>query len=74
MLVSPNDNDSPDEFEKKIMAGVRDHFVRKLQRPELLNRIGENVVIFNFISPEAASSMACWETSGSGYAKNIKSP
>jgi len=50
VMVSPND--PPEEFERKLMDGIRDHFVRRLQRPELLNRIGENVVIFNFITPE----------------------
>lgn len=50
LLVSPKD--APEEFERKLMAGVRDHFVRRLQRPELLNRIGDNVVVFNYITPE----------------------
>lgn len=48
-LVSP---DTPaDEFEQQLLAGIRDHFVRRLQRPELLNRIGENVVVFHYIQP-----------------------
>jgi ATP-dependent Clp protease ATP-binding subunit ClpA len=34
------------------MRGVRDYFVNELRRPELLNRFGENVVVFNFIQPE----------------------
>ena len=29
---------------------VKEHFVKELKRPELLNRIGDNIVAFNFIS------------------------
>lgn len=50
LLVSPET--PPDEFEKKLLTGVQDHFRRKLQRPELLNRLGENVVVFHFIKKE----------------------
>jgi len=36
---------------------VRSHFVNKLGRPELLNRLGGNVVIFDFIRPEVAAAI-----------------
>lgn len=48
---------SPEEYESRIMEGVSDHFVRKLGRPELLNRLGENVVIFDFISEPVACAI-----------------
>lgn len=48
-LVSPEM--PPDEFEQQLLAGIRDHFIRVLRRPELLNRIGENVVVFDYIQP-----------------------
>ncbi|MDO8301876.1 MAG: AAA family ATPase, partial [Sedimentisphaerales bacterium] len=32
-----------------FITSVEDHFVRHLNRPELLNRIGENIVVFNKI-------------------------
>jgi ATP-dependent Clp protease ATP-binding subunit ClpA len=51
-LVSPNDSRS--ELEDKIMGGIESYFHNELGRPELLNRFGENFVIFNFISPEVA--------------------
>jgi ATP-dependent Clp protease ATP-binding subunit ClpB len=44
-------------FEKKILGGIKDHFHRKLQRPEILNRIGENVVVFNFIDEDTAAEI-----------------
>jgi ATP-dependent Clp protease ATP-binding subunit ClpB len=52
VMVRPSD--PPEEFERKLMDGIRDHFHRRLQRPELLNRIGENVVIFNYITEAVA--------------------
>lgn len=32
---------------------VRDHFVKEMRRPELLNRIGDNIVAFNFVRDKA---------------------
>ena len=37
------------EVRKQFLAKVRSHFVEKAGRPELLNRIGDNIVPFNFI-------------------------
>ena len=39
-----------DETRKQFITEVKKHFVEKLGRPELLNRIGDNIVAFNFIS------------------------
>ena len=47
-----NDSDSEKTREKFVIA-VKDKFIRDMQRPELLNRIGDNVVAFNFISDNA---------------------
>ena len=55
VLVSPDD--SPEEFETGLLEGVHDFFKRKLQRPELLNRIGENIVIFHYITPEVGQQI-----------------
>lgn len=37
------------ETERKIVGAIQDHFRYKLERPELLNRIGKNIVVFEFI-------------------------
>ena len=37
---------------KQFIDKVKDHFVVNAKRPELLNRIGENIVPFNFIRSE----------------------
>ena len=45
------------ELEERMTSAVRQHFIDALDRPELLNRIGDNIVVFNFISREAASEI-----------------
>jgi ATP-dependent Clp protease ATP-binding subunit ClpA len=50
LLVKPTD--PYEEIEKK----VKNALVKKF-KPEVLNRIGENVVVFNYISEEATSSI-----------------
>ena len=36
-------------MKKQFVEKVQNHFIEKLGRPELLNRIGDNIVAFNFI-------------------------
>ncbi|MEJ2855911.1 MULTISPECIES: AAA family ATPase [unclassified Saccharothrix] len=45
------------ELEAKVKAAIRDHFTTKLARPELLNRFGDNIVVFDFISPATAAGI-----------------
>jgi ATP-dependent Clp protease ATP-binding subunit ClpA len=51
-------NTSPDEPFEAVQAKVRGeidrHFKIVLNRPEILNRIGENIVVFDFIRPDTA--------------------
>lgn len=42
------------ELEREVRSGIKHHFNNVLNRPELLNRFGENIVVFNFIKPEIA--------------------
>ena len=44
--------DSSEHVEESILSAIKDHFTRVLGRPELLNRIGDNIVVFDFISDE----------------------
>ena len=46
--------DPYETVEARIRAAIGDYFKFKLSRPELLNRIGDNIVVFNFITPEVA--------------------
>ncbi len=45
------------EVEKRLRRAVEDHFKLELGRPEILNRIGENIVIFDFIREEAGKAI-----------------
>jgi ATP-dependent Clp protease ATP-binding subunit ClpB len=40
--------------ESRVRHAIEDHFKYQLMRPELLNRIGDNIVVFNYIVPEVA--------------------
>lgn len=44
---------SKEESKKNFLEAVRSHFIEELKRPEILNRIGDNIVAFNFISAPA---------------------
>ena len=45
------------EVEKRLRQAVEDHFKLELGRPEILNRIGENIVVFDFIRQEAGQAI-----------------
>lgn len=51
-------NVTPDEdyetIRKKVGGAIEHFFKYQLNRPEILNRIGENIVVFDFIRPETA--------------------
>lgn len=42
-------NDDYEEIREKIMTEIEDFFSRSLNRPEILNRFGDNFVVFDFI-------------------------
>jgi ATP-dependent Clp protease ATP-binding subunit ClpB len=46
-----------EEVKSKINAAIQDYFRFELNRPEILNRIGDNIVIFNFIEPKFAEEI-----------------
>jgi hypothetical protein len=47
--------DSYEIVEKNVREEIGNYFKFKLSRPELLNRIGDNIVVFNFITPEVGA-------------------
>ena len=53
VLNVSHDNDY-EEVSERIHTAIEDHFRFELQRPELLNRIGDNIVVFDFIRRELA--------------------
>lgn len=46
--------DKYEVVESRVRGAIADYFKFKLSRPEILNRIGDNIVVFNFITPEIA--------------------
>ncbi len=49
--------DAYDTVEHKVREAIGNYFKFKLSRPELLNRIGDNIVVFNFITAEVAGKI-----------------
>ena len=41
-----------EEIRDHYLAAVRAHFVEKLGRPEILNRLGDNILVFDILRPE----------------------
>ena len=46
-----------EEVQKRVRQAIEDYFKLELGRPEILNRIGENIVVFDFIRPEVAKEI-----------------
>lgn len=49
-LVSPEEN--YEEIQPKVVDAIKNHF-----KPEVLNRIGNNIIVFDFIREEASQSI-----------------
>ena len=43
-----------EEVAMKVRSAIEDYFKLELGRPEILNRIGENIVVFDYIRPAVA--------------------
>ncbi|MBC2694507.1 MAG: ATP-dependent Clp protease ATP-binding subunit [Desulfobacteraceae bacterium] len=48
---------SYEEMSENIMAEIENFFNAKLNRPEILNRFGDNFVVFDFIRPDVDKSI-----------------
>ena len=42
------------EMSVRVRDAIEDYFKTQLGRPEILNRIGENIVVFDYIRPDVA--------------------
>ena len=52
-----NQDMSFEEIQEKLISVIKDYFKYTIQRPELLNRIGDNFVVFNYIREDAAKEI-----------------
>ncbi len=50
--------ESYEQYRSLILSGIDDYFNNELRRPEIKNRIGENFVVFEFISKDVAKKIA----------------
>jgi ATP-dependent Clp protease ATP-binding subunit ClpA len=50
-------SDPHDVVETRVRGAIQDYFKFQLSRPEILNRIGDNIVVFGFITPEVAAQI-----------------
>ena len=48
---------SYEDVQKAVRGGIEDYFKLQLGRPEILNRIGENIVVFDFIRESVAEEI-----------------
>ncbi len=46
-----------DTIEKELLVTIKDYFKFTIQRPELLNRIGDNFIVFDFIRGDAVEKI-----------------
>lgn len=46
-----------EEVSKRMRTAIEEYFKLELGRPEILNRIGENIVVFDFIRPPVAKEI-----------------
>jgi hypothetical protein len=49
--------DPYDKVESRVRTAIQDYFKFRLSRPEILNRIGDNIVVFSFITPDIAAQI-----------------
>lgn len=52
-------------YERSVQDAIRDAFTRRLNRPELLGRIGDNIVVFDYLTGRIAREIA------DGYVSNV---
>ncbi len=46
-----------DTIQKELLGAIKDYFKYSIQRPELLNRIGDNFIVFDFIREKALAEI-----------------
>lgn len=59
-----------DDMKDKLISSIKDYFKLELGRPEILNRIGDNFVVFDFIRENVATEIL--EAQLSKIIRNVK--
>jgi len=50
-------SDAFERIQEKVLGEIQRHFKLVLNRPEILNRIGENIIVFDFIRDDVAGEI-----------------
>ena len=53
-VANVHPGDSFEDIQKNVLGEIQQHFKLVLNRPEILNRIGENIIVFDFIRNDVA--------------------
>ncbi|MCC7217382.1 MAG: AAA family ATPase [Burkholderiales bacterium] len=56
-VQSVQPSDPPEVVEARVRGAIADYFKFHLSRPEILNRIGDNIIVFGFITPEVGGQI-----------------
>ena len=56
-VQSVQPGDAHEVVEARVRGAIHDYFKYKLSRPEILNRIGDNIIVFGFITPEIGAQI-----------------
>ncbi len=56
-LQNVRPDDPYDVVEERVRGAIGDYFKYRLARPEILNRIGDNIVVFDFIAPDVGKQI-----------------
>ena len=56
-IANVTTEDNYETIERKVLDTIDNYFTYNLQRPEILNRLGENIVVFDFIREESAKEI-----------------
>lgn len=59
-----------DKIQESLLGAIRNYFKYTIQRPELLNRIGDNLVVFDFVRADVAKEIL--EVKLDAVAKNLE--
>lgn len=63
--------DGYEAVRKRVRDEIERHFKLSLNRPEILNRIGENIIVFDFIRPDVA--LQIFDTIVNNLLEHVKS-
>jgi ATP-dependent Clp protease ATP-binding subunit ClpB len=56
-VQSVSAGDPHEVVEARVRTAIQDYFKYRLSRPEILNRIGDNIIVFGFITPEIGAQI-----------------